>query len=143
LQQRVRGTEKQTIGVWGWIKDCAVAGWKKVAGWMGKTFTRAQKVAGVCKDFTTAKLATACRKTKAVMKSGWKRTLLALTMASRMRKTILLALAAGITLGVGCYFSGPVLSSLISGTTGFVSAMATGTWKMLAGLLAGEEIKST
>jgi hypothetical protein len=142
LQQRLRAAEKSdraTVNfgrrVWGWLK----AGCTWVAGRMKRAFTKTVKVAGVCKDaaFTTA--ATAGHKTRAALKAGWSHTLSALALAGRMRRSVLVAVAAGLTIGTACYFSGPLLSSLISGVTGFVSAMATRTWNSLAGLLAGED----
>jgi hypothetical protein len=146
LQQRLRAAEKPSrpaanVGrrVWGWLK----AGCTWVAGRVKRAFMKTVEVAGACKDAAFATAATAARKTRATLKSGWSHTLSALALAGRMRRSVLLAAAAGLTIGTACYFSGPLQSSLISGVTGFVSAMAAGTWKMLAGLLAGEDPRGT
>jgi hypothetical protein len=146
LQQRLRAAERHdraTVSVakrvWGWLK----AGCAWVAGRVKRAFTKTVEVTGTCKDAAFATAATAGRKTRAAPKAGWSHTLSALALAGRMRRSVLLAVAAGLTIGTACYFSGPLLSSLISGVTGFVSAMAAGTWKMLAGLLAGEDPRGT
>jgi hypothetical protein len=116
-----------------------VAGWKKLTGWVKKAFAKASEV---CKDGVGTKVST-CRKAKEVLKDAWSRTLKALSLASRWCKTLLVASAAGITLGVVCYFSGPMLSSLVSGITGFVSTLAAATWRTVIGLLGGEEAHAT
>jgi prepilin-type N-terminal cleavage/methylation domain-containing protein len=125
--------------VWGWIK----AGCKKVTGWGSKAYRKTAEAVVACTGPVGAKVASVSRTAKALLKGAWSRTLSVLALAGRMRKAVLLALAAGLTLGTACYFSGPVLSSLISGVTGFVSTMAAGTWKMLANLLAGDEAHGT
>jgi hypothetical protein len=84
-----------------------------------------------------------CQNAKAAVKGLWMRTLLALTLAKKLRKALLAALAAGITIGLGCYFSGPVVSSLFSGVAGFVGSLAAGTMKTLRGLLGSNDLAGT
>jgi hypothetical protein len=139
IQQRLRASQKTdrpvpsaARRVWGWLTAS-----------VKKAFARTAAVAVACKEVVIAKAVSAGKAAKRALKAGWSRTLSVLAAARHMRKAVLLALAAGLTLGTACYFSGPAVSSLISGVTGFVSAMAAGTWKALANLLAGENPRST
>jgi hypothetical protein len=121
----------------------AKAGCGKVACWLAKAFNKTVGAACGCKEAALAKVVGACKNAKAAVKGLWMRTLLALSLAGRMRKTLLAALAAGITIGVGCYFSGPVVSSLFSGFAGFVGSLAAATMKTLRGLLGAERLQET
>jgi hypothetical protein len=59
-----------------------------------------------------------------------------------MRKALLAALAAGLTVGLGCYYAGPVVSSLVSGLAGFAGSLAGGATRALRGML-GERLGGT
>jgi hypothetical protein len=121
--------------VWGWMKT----GWKKVAAWS----CNATETVATYTGPVGTHIAGVTRKAKVVLKGAWSRTLKLLALAGRWRKTVLAALAAGITLGVGCYFSGPMLASFVSGVTGFVSTLAASAWRTVVGLLAGDEAQAT
>jgi hypothetical protein len=146
LQRRLRQGQiprnpvvKAAKRVWRLVK----AGCNKVAGWLARAYSHTVAAACGCKEATLGKVVNACNKAKATVKGLWMRTLLALSLAGRMRKALLAALAAGITIGLGCYFSGPVVSSLFSGFAGFVGSLAAATMKTLRGLLGTEKLQGT
>jgi hypothetical protein len=109
-----------------------------VAGWARKAYARTVGAATGCKEGVLSKVTHACRRTRTALKAGWKRTLLTLSAAGRMRKALLAALAAGLTVGLGCYYAGPVVSSLVSGLAGFTGSLAAGATRALRGLLGGQ-----
>ncbi len=121
--------------VWTWAK----AGWQKVAGWSCKAAATVSTFTGP----VGSKVASVTCKAKALFQRAWSRTLKLLSLATRWRKTVLAAPAAGVTLGVGCYFSGPMLASFVSGVTGFVSTLAASAWRAVVGLLSGDEAQAT
>jgi hypothetical protein len=49
---------------------------------------------------------------------GW------LSLLRAWRGTLTLALAAGVTVGAGCYFASPLATTLVGGLTGFAGALA-------------------
>jgi hypothetical protein len=128
--------------VWAWLKAGVAAACTTVAGWARKAYQKTVGAATGCTEGVTTKVASACRRTKAALKAGWRRMLLALSLAGRMRKALLAALAAGLTVGLGCYYAGPVVSSLVSGLAGFAGSLAAGATRALRGML-GERLGGT
>jgi hypothetical protein len=128
--------------VWGWLKAGVAAACTTMAGWARKAYTRTVGAATGCTEGVVSKITHACRRTRTALKAGWRRTLLALTLAGRMRKALLAALAAGLTVGLGCYYAGPVVSSLVSGVAGFAGSLAAGATRALRGML-GERLGGT
>jgi hypothetical protein len=55
---------------------------------------------------------------------GW---FIAVGMARRFRKPLLVAVAVGTALGVACYLAGPAVSSLVNAVAGFTGALVAGT----------------
>jgi hypothetical protein len=47
-----------------------------------------------------------------------------LMLVWHLRKPLLLAMAIGCTVGLGCYFAGPLVASLTSGVAGFAGSLA-------------------
>jgi hypothetical protein len=146
LQRRLREGHSPTNpvvkvakGDWSLVQ----AGWNRVAGWLARAFGHTVAAACGCKDATLGTVVNACHKAKTKFKGLWMRTMLTLTLAKRLRKALLAALAAGITIGLGRYFSGPVVSSLFSGFAGFVASLAAATMKTLRGLLGTKDLAGT
>jgi hypothetical protein len=146
LQQRLRAlrsprTSSNPIAeaaksLWSCFKGVLQASISKVTTWLGNAWAKTIAFLSGFKATVADKAVDASGKIKAVGKGLWMRTLLALTLARRMRKALLVAMAAGITVGLGCYLSGPVVSSLVSGVAGFVGSLATGTTNRLRRVLA-------
>jgi hypothetical protein len=69
---------------------------------------------------------------------GW---LVAAGFVRRFRNPLLIALAAGTTLGVACYFAGPTVSSVVNGVAGFVGALMGGMLGRLRRVLQRVDLK--
>jgi hypothetical protein len=69
----------------------------------------------------------------------WLGGALLVLLARRYRKPLLVALAVGATVGLGCYLAGPAVSSVVSGLAGFVGSLVAGSRDRLRRMLAGEE----
>jgi hypothetical protein len=69
----------------------------------------------------------------------WLGGALAGLLARRYHKPLLVALAVGTAVGLGCYLAGPAVSSVVSGLAGFVGSLVAGTPSRLRRTLAGEE----
>jgi hypothetical protein len=63
---------------------------------------------------------------------------LVVLLARRYRKPLLVALAVGAAVGLGCYLAGPAVSSAVSGLAGFVGALVAGTLSRLRRMLEKE-----
>jgi hypothetical protein len=124
---------------WDRLKGAVAAACASAAGWVRRAWSRTSRASLAVTDAGREKVAAACRTARSALRGAWSRTAAALGAACRLRKALLSALAAGLALGVGAYLLGPVASSLVSGAAGFTAAMAAGTWRTLAGLLAGDD----
>jgi hypothetical protein len=65
--------------------------------------------------------------------------LVALSVARRFRGALLIALAVGTLVGLGCYLGGPAVSSVVSGLGGFVSALAASVLGRLRRMMAADQ----
>jgi hypothetical protein len=76
----------------------------------------------------------------ALARQAWLGLVAGVTLARRFRKPLLIALAAGTLVGVGCYCAGPVTSSVLNGVAGFVGSLAATTWARLRRLFTGNSL---
>jgi hypothetical protein len=114
----------------GWLAGAAKAACSKVINLAEQVASRAVNVAkqaaskatqaakGYAKAVCT-RLVSTCRRAKALV--GRIGTFLAVVadLGRQLRKRLLLALAVGVVVGVGCYLGGPVIASAVSGLAGF------------------------
>jgi hypothetical protein len=75
---------------------------------------------------------------KAIVRGAWMRMLLALTLARRLRKPLIAALGVGTTIGLGCYFAGPVVASCVSGVAGFTGSLTASAFNALRRMMNAE-----
>src|SRR5580692_9205404 len=52
------------------------------------------------------------------------------------RKPLLIAVAVGLVVGLGCYLAGPLVSSTVSGLAGFLGTLVAGLLKQLRQMVA-------
>jgi hypothetical protein len=65
----------------------------------------------------------------------WLGGFLLAALARRFRRPLLIALATGTVIGLGCYLAGPVVASTVSGLAGFAMSLAAGTMSRLRRVL--------
>jgi hypothetical protein len=68
----------------------------------------------------------------------WLGGALAVLLARHYRKPLLVALAVGATVGLGCYLAGPAVSAAVSGLAGFVGSLVASLLSRLRRMLAEE-----
>jgi hypothetical protein len=68
----------------------------------------------------------------------WLSGALVVLLGRRYRKPLLMALAVGAAVGLGCYLAGPAVSSAVSGVAGFVGSLAAGALTRLRRMLEEE-----
>jgi hypothetical protein len=68
----------------------------------------------------------------------WLGGALLVLLARRYRKPLLVALAVGAAVGLGCYLAGPAVSSAVSGVAGFIGSLVASMMSRLRRMLAEE-----
>jgi hypothetical protein len=63
-----------------------------------------------------------------------------LALVSRFRKPLVVALSVGVSLGLGCYLAGPLVSALTSGLGGFVGSLVACALNRLRQLASSFEL---
>ena len=56
------------------------------------------------------------------------------------RKPLLIAVAVGLVVGLGCYLAGPLVASTVSGLAGFLGTLAAGVVKQLRQMVGQVEM---
>jgi len=71
----------------------------------------------------------------------WLGTKTALSMARHFRKPLVIAVVIGTLIGVGCFFAGPTVASLVSGLAGFITSLAASAMNRLRRMLMSDELE--
>ena len=126
---------------WAGLVAIVKAAWRKVASAAGSVATRAavSTVRGGA-DVVYGCRAAVARVTTSV-RMFWIRALLALHVANRLRRPLVVAAGVGLLIGVGCYYAGPVVSSVCSGAAGFACSLAASAWAAVRRALACEALR--
>jgi hypothetical protein len=66
----------------------------------------------------------ACRGLTVFARRVWLARLMVRPLVRRFRKPLLVALASGLVIGLGCYLAGPAVASTVSGLAGFAGTLA-------------------
>jgi hypothetical protein len=59
------------------------------------------------------------------------------------RRPLLLALAVGLVLGVGCYLAGPFVAATVSGLAGFAASLTVSAVAQLCRLVTPDRVVNT
>jgi hypothetical protein len=97
------------------------------------------RVAGAlrrCWQGTRAGVGHAWRWTANLARRGWRKAVALLCLARRFRKPLLIAAGVGTAVGLGCFFAGPLVASVVSGVVGFAGSLAVGALNALRRVLA-------
>ena len=93
--------------------------WACAAGLVGHCREKATEAVAVVREGRTVLVGRVRRGMTAFARQVWLGWFVAAGLVRRFRKPLLVALAAGTTLGVACYLAGPTVSSLVNGLAGF------------------------
>jgi hypothetical protein len=107
-----RGLVSAVRGVWGWVSVMSARTREKAAG----AVTALRGAPG-------ALVASARRGLTAFARSVWPAGLVGVRLVRRFRKPLLVALASGTAIGLGCYLAGPAVASAVSGLAGFAGSL--------------------
>src|SRR5262249_5379511 len=126
---------------WTGLVTIVKAVWRKVASAARSVATRA----AVSMVRGGAVVASGCRaaasRAARSVRAFWVRTLLALHLARRLRRPLVIAAGVGLLVGVGCDYAGPVVSSAVSGAAGFAASLAAAGLRAVRRALAGEGLR--
>ncbi len=70
----------------------------------------------------------------------WLRALIVFGLARQFRKPVFVSIGVGTAVGLGCFFAGPVVASVVSGLVGFAGSLTAGVLGGLRKLLVPEEL---
>ena len=112
----------------------------------------AVKMTGRCREKATEIVTVMCESRKTIaehMRRGmtalarrvWLGGVMVLALASRFRTPLLMALATGTLLGIGCYLAGPTVSSVVSGMAGFAGSLVASGLNRFRRLIAEEDVR--
>jgi hypothetical protein len=143
LQRRLRAEEPAKEGfvrraasvLWDGLVRVAKGGWSCAATLAGYCRTRAAELVSVARERRGVIVGHARRGMTAFGRRVWMGGLVAAGFVRRFRNPLLVAVAAGIALGVACYLAGPTVSSVVNGLAGFVGALVAGVLGRLRGVL--------
>jgi hypothetical protein len=106
--------------VWCWVRNTLIQVAEQASAMIGKAQAR------VAAQLQQTKAALRERRNQIVARSRsvWQALPGVLLLLWQLRKPLLLALAIGCTVGLSCYYAGPMVASLASGVAGFAGSLA-------------------
>jgi hypothetical protein len=119
-----RGLVSAAQGCWAWVTTLVERGRDQATEAVAALRQGRQAMAGRARRGMTA-----------FARRVWLSGLVAASLVRRFRRPLLVALASGLLLGVGCYLAGPAVASAVSGLAGFVASLAAGTLARLRRVL--------
>jgi hypothetical protein len=115
---------------WGWVTTVASWGREKAA-----------EVAAALREGPELLVGRVSRGLTAFARRVWLAGLMVRLLARRFRKPLLVALASGLVIGLGCYLAGPAVASTVSGLAGFAGTLAASLMGRLRRVLSGAELR--
>ena len=88
-----------------------------------------------------ALLGRVCRDLTAFARRIWSGVVVAAVLAYRYRRALVIALAVGTLIGLGCYLAGPGVASFVSGVAGFVGSLIASALNHLRRVLGSDDVK--
>jgi hypothetical protein len=93
--------------------------------WITKVIGRGrEKAVALLAEGGQALVGRFCRGLSALARRAWRAGSVAGRLVRRFRRPLLVALASGIMIGLGCYLAGPAVASTVSGLAGFAGTLA-------------------
>jgi hypothetical protein len=115
---------------WSWVTTAAGRGREKVAAAVAALRQGQEELAGRIRSGISA-----------LASHVWLAGFVARTLVWRLRKPLLVALAGGLVIGVGCYLAGPAVASTVSGLASFAGTLAASLVGRLRRVISGAELR--
>jgi hypothetical protein len=125
-----RGLVSVARGCWGWLSTMPA-----------RSRDRAVEAIGALHEGSKALTAQVRRGMSNLGRRLWFGAAMAWSLASRFRKPLLIAVASGTLLGVGCYYAGPTIASVVSGFAGFMGSLVGSALNRLRKALAQDDLE--
>jgi hypothetical protein len=93
---------------------------------IGYGHTKAAQAVSASRERRAVIVGRARRGLTAFIRQVWLGWFIAVGLARRFRKPLLVAAVAGTVLGVACYFAGLTVSTVVNGMAGFLGALVAG-----------------
>jgi hypothetical protein len=106
------GLSRAATAFWGWVTQVAELGRNKASEAMSQLQQGRQVLVSRARRGMTA-----------FARRVWLGGIMAVMLARRFRRPILIALASGTVIGVGCYLAGPMVASTVSGLAAFAGSL--------------------
>ena len=71
----------------------------------------------------------------------WSGVVVAAVLAYRYRRALVIALAVGTLIGLGCYLAGPGVASFVSGVAGFIGSLIASALNHLRRVLGSDDVQ--
>jgi hypothetical protein len=125
-----RGLLNAARKCWGWVTTVASRGREKAAEAMAALQQGQEALAGRARRGLTT-----------FARRVWLAGFVVRSLAKRFRRPLLVALASGLVIGLGCYLAGPAVASTVSGLAGFAGTLAASLGGRLRRVLSGAELR--
>lgn len=123
-QKPAQPVKERLDRAWTWVKSTVQAIWAKVKELTQRVVQRTKQALATSWAAIEARVANACRRVSTTVQVVVAYTRAGLHLAAHLRRPLLTALGVGVTVGLGCYLSGLVVASTVSGSAGFVGSLA-------------------
>jgi hypothetical protein len=148
LQRRLRGEQSQKKGfmrraaslLCRGVVSVAKGCWCCAGTLVGLCRTKASQAVAALREGRGDVVSRVRRGMSAFARRVWLAWLMAAGMVRRFRKPLLIAVASGMLLGVGCYYAGPAVSSFVSGLAGFLGSLVASGLTRLRKALASDDL---
>jgi hypothetical protein len=104
--------------------------------------SRACAWVGGCLQTSWSWVCSACGRVAACVAAVWSALPALLLILWTYRKPLLIALAVGLVIGLGCYLAGPLVASTVSGLMGFLGALIVNLLQRLRQLMEAVRVRS-
>jgi hypothetical protein len=120
---------------WRGVVSVAKGVWSCACTLVGRSRTKVADALSMARERRGVIVGQVRRGMTAFARQVWLGWFIAVGMARRFRKPLVVAAVAGTALAVACYLAGPAVSSLVNGVAGFAGALAAGMLARLRPLL--------
>jgi len=111
---------------WSWLVRAAKGTWVKIVAVAAAVGNKVKGMSSSLVRVASTKVQQARKEIVRSIRKGWMLMTVLAALAKRFRTQLLLAVSAGVLVGVVCYFAGREIASIGCGLAGFLGSLATG-----------------